>query len=261
MNILNEIIAHKKKEVEINILRKPIKELEKSSLFERKTNSLKEAVQDKSKFGIIAEIKRKSPSKGIINSNVSVEKISKGYESAGASAISVLTDVNYFGGSNDDLKCVRSLVDIPVLRKDFIVDEYQLFEAKSIGADAILLIAGALPVKRLQILSDFASSLGLEVLLEVHNEDEIESTKEVDCDLIGVNNRDLQTFTLSVDVSRRLFEKLPYGKAAISESGIEKPEIIHELRNIGYSGFLIGQYFMQEAEPEVACQKFIENLK
>jgi indole-3-glycerol phosphate synthase len=235
--------------------------LESTSLFKRKTISLKQAVTDGSKYGIIAEIKRKSPSKGIINPNVSVEKISRGYETAGASAISVLTDENYFGGSNSDLTSVRDNVSLPILRKDFIVDEYQLFEAKSIGADAILLIAAALPARRLQMLSDFATSLGLEVLLEVHNEAEIKLSQEIDYDLIGVNNRDLQTFTLSVDVSRKLFDKLPAGKLAISESGIEKPEIIHELRAIGYSGFLIGQYFMQEPEPEIACRNFINSLK
>lgn len=260
MNILDEIVLSKKKEVEINLLRKPIRDLEQSALFSRKALSLKEAVTDKNKNGIIAEIKRKSPSKGIINSNVSIQKICKGYETAGASAISVLTDVHYFGGSNADLTEVRSLVNIPVLRKDFIVDEYQLFEAKAIGADAILLIAAALPARRLQMLSDFATSLGLEVLLEVHNEDEIKATEEVDCDLIGLNNRDLHTFTLSVDVSRKLFEKLPKGKAAISESGIENPEIIQELRSIGYAGFLIGQYFMQDPDPAMACNKFIQKI-
>ena len=260
MNILEEIVSHKRKEVEINLLKKPIRELEGSSLFSRKTVSLKQAVEDREMNGIIAEIKRKSPSKGIINPNVSVEKIARGYESAGASAISVLTDVKYFGGSNTDLTEVRGLVNIPILRKDFIVDEYQLFEAKSIGADAILLIAAALPAKRLQMLSDFASSLGLEVLLEVHSEEEINLTQDVASDLIGVNNRDLQTFTLSVDVSRKLFEKLPKERTAISESGIEKAEIIQELRSIGYSGFLIGQYFMQEAEPGIACKNFIQSI-
>ena len=152
MKILDEIIAHKRREVESNLLKHPIKELEKSVFFDRQTISLKTAVQDKLKNGIIAEIKRKSPSKGIINHNVSVEEISQGYVSAGASAISVLTDVNYFGGSNEDLIKVRSLNNCPILRKDFIVDEYQLFEAKAIGADAILLIAGTLQVKRLKML-------------------------------------------------------------------------------------------------------------
>jgi indole-3-glycerol phosphate synthase len=261
MNILDEIIAHKRVEVEANLLKHPIRELERSPLFERKTISLKKAVQDKSKYGIIAEIKRKSPSKGIINPNVSVEDISQGYVSAGVSAISVLTDVNYFGGSNGDLKKVRSLNNCPILRKDFIVDEYQLFEAKAIGADAILLIAAALPAKKLQMLSDFALSLGLEVLLEVHNAKEIEDTRDVTCDLIGVNNRDLQTFKVSVDISKKLMEKLPKNVAAVSESGIEAPEVIHELRALGYSGFLIGQYFMQEPVPELACLNFIQRLR
>jgi len=260
MYILDEIISNKKKEVEINLVRHPVKELEKSPLFERKTFSLKQSVRDTNLYGIIAEIKRKSPSKGIINSNVSIQKISLGYVAAGASAISVLTDVNYFGGSNEDLKTVRSLNTCPVLRKDFIVDEYQIFEAKAIGADAILLIAATLSPKRLQMLSDFASSLGLEVLLEVHNEEEIKITQDVPYDLIGVNNRNLQTFQVSIDTSRNLIGLLPKDVIAVSESGIEKPEIFQELKKIGYSGFLIGQYFMQESAPEIACKNFIQQL-
>jgi indole-3-glycerol phosphate synthase len=186
MNILDEILEHKRKEVDVNLLKRPIKQLERAPLFERQTNSLRRAIQDTAGYGIIAEIKRKSPSKGIINANVSVESVSRGYVEAGASAISVLTDENYFGGSNQDLETVRSLNNVPILRKDFIVDEYQLFEAKAMGADAILLIAAALPAKRLKMLSDFALSLGLEVLLEVHNKKEVDQTIDVGCDLIGV---------------------------------------------------------------------------
>ena len=146
------------------------------------------------------------------------------------------------------------------MRKDFIVDEYQIFEAKAIGADAILLIAATLSPKRLQMLSDFASSLGLEVLLEVHNEEEIKITQDVPYDLIGVNNRNLQTFQVSIDTSRNLIGLLPKDVIAVSESGIEKPEIFQELKKIGYSGFLIGQYFMQESAPEIACKNFIQQL-
>jgi indole-3-glycerol phosphate synthase len=261
MNILDEIIAHKRKEVSVNQLKRPVKELERSMYFNRRPVSLKQNVGDESKQGIIAEIKRKSPSKGIINPNVSVEKIAVGYVKAGVSAISILTDFNYFGGSNNDLTVVRALQECPILRKDFIVDEYQLIEAKSIGADAILLIAAALPVNELKSLSKFAVSLGLEILLEIHNEEELLFCQDVYADLIGVNNRNLKTFEVSLDVSRKLISKIPKGIGAVSESGIENPATIKELKNLGYSGFLIGQSFMQTKSPEVACLEFIEKLK
>jgi indole-3-glycerol phosphate synthase len=261
MNILDKIILHKHKEIRENLINRPVKELEKSTYFNRKTLSLKQHVLDSSKHGIIAEIKRKSPSKGVINPNVSVEEISVGYVKAGVSAISVLTDSDYFGGSSNDLLKVRELNNIPILRKDFIVDQYQIVEAKSIGADAILLIAAALPTEILKTLSTFAGSLGLEVLLEVHNEEELIKTRGVYADLIGVNNRNLQTFEVSLDVSRELISKIPKGTAAVSESGIENPLTIKELRGLGYSGFLIGQSFMQTASPETACRDFIKQLE
>lgn len=260
MNILDQIILHKRKEVNENLLKTQIKELEKSHHFNRRTFSLKQSVIDKGGQGIIAEIKRKSPSKGVINPNVSIEKISVGYVNAGVSAISVLTDSNYFGGSNADLMKVRGLNNIPILRKDFIVDEYQIVEAKSIGADAILLIAAALSADVLKTLSRFASSLGLEILLEVHNEEELVKTQDVYADLIGVNNRNLQTFEVSLDVSRKLISKIPKEIAAVSESGIENPSTIKELKSLGYSGFLIGQSFMQTVSPEIACRDFIKKL-
>jgi len=261
MHILDEIVAHKKKEVQERLSFKPRKELEKSTLFNRPTISLKESVRNKARHGIIAEIKRKSPSKGIINPKVSVEKISKGYVEAGASAISVLTDNYYFGGSSEDLTQVRELNQCPVLRKDFIVHEYQVVEAKAIGADAILLIAGTVSGSELKRLSKLANSLGLEILLEVHNEEELRQTLDVPADLIGVNNRNLQTFEVSLNVSRYLIGKIPKGITAVSESGIETPSTIKELRELGYSGFLIGQYFMQNGSPETACKEFIQQLK
>jgi len=261
MNILDEIIAHKRREVQENILKRPVKELEKSAHFNRETFSLRKSVLDKTKHGIIAEIKRKSPSRGIINHNVSIKNISVGYVKAGVSGISVLTDVNYFGGSNSDLTEARELNNIPILRKDFIVSEYQIIEAKSIGADAILLIAAALEVSVLKKLSDFARTLGLEILLEVHNEEELINMKDVYTDLIGVNNRNLQTFEVSIEVSKRLISKIPKEIPAVSESGIEDHLIINELKGLGYSGFLIGQNFMQTQSPETACLNFIQKLK
>ncbi len=261
MNILDEIVVYKRKEVQENLKSHSLKELERSKHFNRKTISLMQSVLDKNRHGIIAEIKRKSPSKGVINHNVSIERISKGYREAGASAISVLTDSKYFGGSNEDLRTVRELNDCPVLRKDFIISEYQVVEAKSIGADAILLIAAALPVDELKSLSKLATSLGLEILLEVHNEEELVNTQEVNADLIGVNNRNLQTFEVSLDVSRKLISQIPKEVTAVSESGIENPATIKKLKTLGYSGFLIGQYFMQAEFPEIACRDFIEKLR
>lgn len=261
MNILDEIIEYKRGEVQRNKLSHPIREMEKSIYFNRSTISLKKSVLDKSKNGIIAEIKRKSPSKGIINANISIENISTGYFRAGVSAISVLTDTAYFGGSNNDLITVRELNTCPLLRKDFIIDEYQIIEAKSIGADAILLIAAALPVSELKRLSAFASTLGLEVLLEVHSEDELMSTLDVHADLIGVNNRNLQTFNVSIEISKQLISKIPKAIGAVSESGIESPSTIRELKALGFNGFLIGQSFMQTSAPENACRDFIETLR
>jgi len=261
MNILDEIITHKRREVYENILKRPIKELEKSVHFSRNTFSLRKSVLDITKHGIIAEIKRKSPSKGIINHNVSIERISTGYVNAGVSGISVLTDSKFFGGSNADLTTARELNNIPILRKDFIISEYQIVEAKSIGADAILLIAAALSPVELKSLSNCARSLGLEILLEVHNEEELLKSKDVYADLIGVNNRNLQTFEVSIEISKQLISKIPKETASVSESGIENPLIIKELKNLGYSGFLIGQNFMQTESPETACLDFIKKLK
>ena len=203
MNILDKIIEHKHKEVAERKSLYPVKLLEQSIFFSSPTVSLKKYIQRKDKSGIIAEIKRKSPSKGIINSSVSVERTSIGYMQAGASALSILTDKEFFGGSNDDLTIARKFNFCPILRKDFTVDEYQIIEAKSIGADAILLIAAALAPKRLAELASAAKGLGLEVLLEVHNKEELDANLNANVDLIGVNNRDLKTFTLSLYVSKQ----------------------------------------------------------
>ncbi len=260
MNILDKIIEHKYKEVAERKSLYPMKLLEQSIYFSSPTVSLKKYVQRKDKSGIIAEIKRKSPSKGIINTSVSIERTSIGYMQAGASALSILTDKEFFGGSSDDLTIARKFNFCPILRKDFIVDEYQIVEAKSIGADAILLIAAALPVKRLNELALFAKSLGLEILMEVHTAEELTSNQEAEVDLIGVNNRDLRTFTVSLDVSKELVPLMPKGKVLVSESGIDSPAAILELRKHGYEGFLMGETFMKHSRPEQAAKDFIEEL-
>lgn len=261
MNILDQIVEHKKKEVEERQGLYPIKFLEQSIFFNSPTVSLKKYIQRKDKSGIIAEIKRKSPSKGVINSTVSVERTSIGYMQAGASALSILTDKHFFGGSNEDLTTARKYNFCPILRKDFTIDEYQIVEAKSIGADAILLIAAALSPAKLKGLAQFAKSLGLEILLEVHNKQELESNLNAEVDLIGVNNRDLKTFNLSLDISRELAPLIPTAFVKVSESGIESTEAIIELKKYGYEGFLMGQNFMQHSRPEQAAKDFIKQLR
>jgi len=261
MNILDQIIEHKRKEVSERKELYPVKFLEQSIYFETQPVSLKKYIQREDKSGIIAEIKRKSPSKGVINPYVSIERTSIGYMQAGASALSVLTDKQFFGGSNEDLTLARKYNFCPILRKDFTIDEYQIVEAKSIGADAILLIAAALNAATLKSLSSFAHTLGLEVLLEVHNEEELRESLDAGADLIGVNNRNLKTFELSIEVSKQLASIIPSSMLKVSESGIESVQAILELKKFGYQGFLIGQNFMQHSRPEVACKEFIDNLR
>ncbi|HNT51087.1 MAG TPA: indole-3-glycerol phosphate synthase TrpC, partial [Cyclobacteriaceae bacterium] len=180
---------------------------------------------------------------------------------AGASALSVLTDTKYFGGSSDDLIKARKVNSCPILRKDFTVDEYQIIEAKSIGADAILLIAAALNPVRLKQLTATAHSLNLEVLLEVHNREELDANLDAGADLIGINNRNLKTFVTDVNLSAQLASFIPNSFVKVSESGIENPETIIALKQHGYQGFLMGQSFMQHSNPELACREFITELK
>lgn len=260
MNILEEIIQYKRLEVEERKTLYPVKMLEQSIYFNTEVFSLKKHVLQEDKSGIIAEIKRKSPSKGVINAHVSVEHTSTGYVQAGASALSVLTDKKFFGGNNEDLMTARRLNLCPILRKDFVVDEYQIIEAKSIGADAILLIAAALRPDEIVSLARLAHALQLEVLLEVHNEKELQDNLAAEVDLIGVNNRDLKTFVTDIGISKRLAALIPDHVVKVSESGIEKTETIIELKNYGYRGFLMGQNFMQHSRPEEACKQFIDEL-
>src|SRR5687768_4681387 len=261
MNILHQIIEHKRKEVAERKELYPVKFLEQSIFFESRPVSMKKYIQREDLSGIIAEIKRKSPSKGVINAYISVERTSIGYMQAGASALSVLTDKQFFGGSNDDLTTARKYNFCPILRKDFTIDEYQIVEAKSIGADAILLIAAVLDPAQLKSLASFAHTFGLEVLLEVHNEEELKKSLDAGADLIGVNNRDLKTFQLSIEVSKRLASMIPSDVVKVSESGIESVEAILDLKTYGYEGFLMGQNFMQHSRPEAAAMEFISDLR
>lgn len=261
MNILDRIIKHKEKEVAEAKAMNSVKMLEQRANFSLPVVSLKEWVQRDDKTGIIAEFKRKSPSKGVINANATVEQTTMGYAEAGASALSVLTDREFFGGSDEDLMAARKVNACPILRKDFTIDEYQIVEAKSIGADAILLIAAVMEPKRSKALATFAHSLGLEVLLEVHDEDELNKHINSGADLIGVNNRNLKTFDVSIDTSKRLSELIPAAVVSVSESGISNPEAIFELRKYGFKGFLIGENFMKAENPGEAAKLFMKQLK
>lgn len=259
MNILETIIGSKVKEVKERKESRNIIDLEKMPFFSRKTFSLQSFLMDDSKTSIIAEFKKKSPSKGIINSHSQVERVVKDYVDCGASAISVLTDELFFGGSLEDLQKARS-VNIPLLRKDFIIDEYQILESKAFGADVILLIAACLSEAEVKKFSSFAKSLGLSVLLEIHGENELAHICG-DIDVVGINNRDLKTFTVDLDHSVSLGKKIGSGKIKISESGIDEVATIHFLKKNGFNGFLIGEKFMKEKDPGLAFKKFAEDLK
>lgn len=260
MDILSRIIADKKREVLLKKSLVPFSQLESSVLFGNRTLSLSKNLKN-SFCGIIAEHKRRSPSKGEINYNLTVEEVVQGYESAGASGISVLTDGKYFGGSTDDLLLARAAVNVPLLRKEFVVDEYQILEAKAFGADAILLIAAVLTREEIVQLSEFAQSLALEVLLEIHNEEELQKSVMPSLDMIGVNNRNLKNFEVSLDISKTLSAIIPDDFVKISESGITTSQDISELRKYGFDGFLIGENFMKTKSPGESLKQFLEPLK
>jgi indole-3-glycerol phosphate synthase len=260
MDILEKIIADKRREVELKKSIIPVSQLENSVLFNSRTQSLSKLLQNSSS-GIIAEHKRKSPSKQTINSSFTVEEVVKGYQNAGVCGISVLTDMKYFGGSLDDLLLARASVTIPLLRKEFIIDEYQLIEAKAHGADVILLIAAVLTRQEIKYLSEFAQSLGLEVLLEVHNEEELQKAIMPSLNMIGVNNRNLKTFEVSLSYSKELVNLIPNEFVKISESGISNVAAVKELQQFGYQGFLIGENFMKTDNAGLAASEFIKQLQ
>ena len=260
MNILDQIVARKREEVASAKAKTTVKELEQALYFGRETFSLKDFLLDPSKTGIIAEFKRKSPSKGIINNQVSVEEVTTGYAAAGASALSVLTDHDFFMGHDNDLLAARKVNEIPVLRKDFMVDEYQIIEAKALGADIVLLIAACLTPQEILSFAKLAKSLGLSTLLEVHSQEELNGTLNPFLDVIGVNNRNLKDFTVSIDTSIALAETIPTDFLKISESAIGNPETIKLLKTVGYNGFLIGENFMKTENPGQAMQDFVKEL-
>lgn len=259
MNILDQIIAHKKIEVAERKKLMTAQQLENFGFYSSQTLSLKQSLLDPTKTGIIAEFKKRSPSKGIINDTANIFDVTGAYASQGASGVSVLTDEQFFGGSIDDLIKAR-IHPVPILRKDFIIDEYQIIEAKAIGADVILLIAACLTTDEVKRLARFAKNLGLEVLLEIHDEAELEHICE-EVDLTGVNNRDLQTFKVDLEQSIRLAEQIGNEKLKIAESGISNVENILYLKQHGFTGFLIGERFMKETDPGRAFINFVSELK
>ncbi|WP_299368199.1 indole-3-glycerol phosphate synthase TrpC [Winogradskyella sp.] len=258
-NILDNIVADKRKEVDLRQSIIPVKQLEASVLFDRETYSLSHALKN-STSGIIAEHKRRSPSKSVINQSLNVQDVAKGYESAGVCGMSVLTDGKYFGGSLDDLLLARASSQLPLLRKEFIINPYQIIEAKAYGADVILLIAAILSRDEIKAFSELAKSLELDVLLEVHNDEELQKSVMPSLDMLGVNNRNLKTFEVSLETSKQLSEQIPNDFVKVSESGISSVNAIKELRPYGYKGFLIGENFMKTDNPGISAKKFINEL-
>ena len=258
-DVLSEIVANKKVEVALQKEQLPLSKIEEQ-LQNRdiKAYSLKEALLN-SKSGIISEFKRKSPSKGWLHQDAKVETITKAYEIAGASAISVLTDERYFGGTLADLKKAVNNVEIPVMRKEFIVDEYQIFEARLSGASAILLIVAAITKEESIRFTKLANQLQMDVLLELHDESETDYITPLNS-IIGVNNRNLGSFVTDLQKSFNMAKLLPKEAVWVSESGISDASIVRVLRDAGYKGFLIGEYFMKSGNPEENLKRFIQQI-
>ncbi len=261
MNILDRIVQQKKTEVEAGKKRFSYTALEEAEHFHRTPYSLKQFLTDPDRTGIIAEFKRRSPSKGIINGEADVVEVTQAYNQAGASALSVLTDHHFFMGKKRDVTKARRVNNIPILRKDFMIDEYQIVEAKAIGADIILLIAAILTPAQIKSFIALAKGMEMSVLLEVHNLTELERSIMPGLDAIGVNNRNLADFSVSVDTSFQLAEHIPDEFLKVSESAISDPAIINQLKQAGFSGFLIGENFMKQADPGKAMLEFVKQMQ
>jgi indole-3-glycerol phosphate synthase len=258
-NILDEIVSERKKAVKQLKAILPIEAWEMMPLFEKECLSLKYALADDSETGIIAEFKRASPSKGIINDRADIFDVVLDYEMNGATAVSILTEPLFFKGNNDDILGLADSVTVPILRKDFIIDEYQLFESKALGADVILLIAACLTPKEVNQLATTAKELQLEVLLELHDETELDHICDA-VDLVGVNNRNLKTFEVNLEHSVRLTEKIDDKFIKVAESGINDVKNIKYLKQYGFKGFLIGEHFMKQQNPGEAFKNFLYEL-
>ena len=262
MTILDKIIAFKKKEIAKIKAEVPVQKLVESPSFGSTAFSLKKSLLEVGSTGIIAEYKRQSPSKGIINDKATIAEVTNGYLDANVAAQSILTDTSFFGGTMADLMEARVLnQQKPILRKDFIVDGFQIVESKAIGADVILLIAACLTSTELKNFGNLASDIGMEVLYEVHTQEDLDKINDLDNKIIGINNRNLKTFEVNLDNSIQLANQIPETSIKISESGISDPRIITGLKQYGFQGFLIGENFMKEENPGEACQEFISQIR
>jgi indole-3-glycerol phosphate synthase len=263
MTILDKIIARKIEEVAERKAQVSVKDLEMRGYFAKTTNSLKTSLLNPASSGIISEFKRKSPSKGIINANVTPEDVTYGYVQAGAACLSVLTDIDFFGGSDDDfIRARKTNPNIPMIRKDFMIDEYQIIESKSLGADVILLIAANLTPQKIKELGKLTKELGMETLLEIHDEEELNRSLCEYIDVVGVNNRNLKNFSeQNVNASLELADKIPGNCIKISESCISQAETIKLLKSVGYKGFLMGETFMKTQNPAGALTDLIQLVK
>jgi indole-3-glycerol phosphate synthase len=259
MNILETIIAHKRKEVDARKKFFSVSSLETSEFFTKSCPSFRDAVAAPGP-SVIGEFKRKSPSKGIINNLVEIDFVAKGYEAAGVKAMSILTDLEFFGGDELDLQRVAAYLKIPILRKDFIVDEFQVIESKSIGASAILLIAAVLSKKEISVFTQLAVSLGLDILCEIHEPSELDKLGAKN-NILGINNRNLKTFTVDIGHSQELIRSLPAESLKVAESGLSSYEEVKLLYETGFDAFLIGENFMRTPDPGRAAEKFIRGLK
>ena len=260
MKILDKIVEDKKIEINKLLSNSSISKLENSHLFSRKCISLKESIKNNTS-GIICEFKRRSPSNQNINYISSLSDVVSGYEEAGAAGLSILTNKKYFDGDTQDIIDIRDISNLPILRKEFIISEYQVIETKSIGSDAILLIASILSKEEIIGYSSLAKSIGLEVLLEIHSEDELYKISGDDIDIVGVNNRNLDTLEIDLNNSIELYGKIPSKFVKISESGISEVESILKLKEVGYNGFLIGEKFMKKSNPMESAYDFIKKIE
>lgn len=260
MNILDKIVLHKREEISVRKALVTEAELMASKYFHRPCTSLKARLQQPTSTGIIAEFKRKSPSKGYINQYADVEVITKAYSRLGAAGLSVLTDNEFFGGTTNDLVLAREHNTVPILRKDFMLDPYQIMASKAMGADVILLIAACLSKAEVQFLAAYAKEIKLEVILELHDESEMEHICE-SVDMVGINNRNLKTFAVDVNRSLKMAKQLPAECVKIAESGIQDVAMLQRFRDAGFQGFLMGELFMKEADPALAFEAFIKQLE
>jgi len=259
MDILDKIIAFKRNEVRAAKKQFPVSNLETSSFFKLEMPSFFKALE-KSEPSIIGEFKRKSPSKGVINSSANVEEVTKGYQEGGIAALSILTDKEFFGGNNIDLQNAASFASVPLLRKEFIIDDYQVIESKSIGASAILLISSVLSKKDIARLSELTFNLGMDVLFEIHDEKDLDKLDNK-IKIIGVNNRNLKTFKVSFENSSNLIRLLPANCLKVAESGFQTTDDVKRLYLSGYNAFLIGEKFMGSVNPGKTASDFINDLK